>query len=130
MYYRYKQEPPAKWIRIHRHKFWNDPQLKIDRRIGEIEIKYESSSPAQQAHQERFIELGKLHLLYANLCSYAERYRLSPLHPEERVAISRSLIMIKRRIYELQTNRSSTSRTKLTSQSISRFREDGKESET
>ena len=130
MYYRYKCEPPAKWIRISRHKFWSDPQLKIDKLIGEIEIKYESSSPAQQAHQKRFIELGQLHLLYANLYSYAEKYRLRPIHPEERVAIARILTIIKSRIHELNTNNSSTSRTKLTSQSISRFREDGKESET
>ena len=130
MYYRYKCDPPAKWIRISRHKFWNDPQLKIDKLIGEIEVKYESSSPAQQAQQRRFIELGQLHSLLATLYSYAERYRLSPLHPEELAAISSSLIIIKRRIYELQTNNSSTSRTKLTSQSISRLREDGKESET
>ena len=115
MYYRYKQEPPAKWIRIHRHKFWNDQQLKIDRRIGEIEIKYESSSPAQQAHQERFIELGQLHLLYANLDRYAEKYKLRPIHSEEIIAISRALTMIKSRLNELQTNNSSTSRTKLTS---------------
>lgn len=130
MYYRYKCDPPANWIRISRHKFWNDPQLKIDKLIGEIEIKYESSSPAQQAHQRRFIELGQLHSLYVNLYNYAEKYRLSPIHSEEKVAISRALTMIKSRIHELHTDRSSTSRTKLTSQSISRLREDGKESET
>lgn len=130
MYYRYKQEPQAKWIRISRHKFWSDPQLKIDKLIGEIEIKYESSSPAQQAHQKRFIELGQLHSLYANLYNYAEKYKLLPIHSEEIIAISRSLRMIKKRIHELNTNNSSTSRTKLTSQSISRLREDGKESET
>ena len=130
MYYRYKHDQPAKWIRIHRHKFWSDPQLKIDKLIGEIEIKYESSSPAQQANQRRFIELGQLHSLYANLYNYAERYKHLPIHPEERVAISRILILIKKRIHELNTNRSSTSRTKLTSQPISWLGEDGKESET
>ena len=107
MYYRYKHDQPAKWIRISRHKFWSDPQLKIDKRIGEIEIKYESSSPAQQAHQKRFIELGQLHSLYANLYSYAEKYRLRPIHPEESVATARILTIIKKRIHELHTNRSS-----------------------
>ena len=130
MYYRYKQEPPAKWIRISRHKFWNDPQLKIDKLIGEIEVKYESSSPAQQAQRRRFIELGQLHSLRAQLYSYTRKYRNRPIHSSESAAISSALIMINERLYELQTNRSSTSRTKLTSQSISRLREDGKESET
>ena len=130
MYYRYKHDQPAKWIRISRNKFWSDPQLKIDRLIGEIEIKYESSSPAQQAHQRRFVELGQLHLLYANLYSYAKKYKHLPIHSEERITTARMLMMIKSRIHELNTNNSSTSRAKLTSQSISRLRENGKKSET
>ena len=130
MYYRYKHDQPAKWIRISRNKFWGDPQLRIDKRIGEIEIKYESSSPAQQAHQKRFIELGKLYSLRTNLHDYAIKYKLRPFHSEESVAVARIMTVINKRIHELRTNRSSTSRTKLTSQSISRLREDGKESET
>ena len=130
MYYRYKHDPSTKWIRISRNTFWNDPQLKTDKRIGEIEIKYESSSPAQQAQRRRFIELGQLHLLYDNLHNYTNKYKLTSVHAAEGMAAVRMMVMIAKRIYELQTNNSSTSRAKLTSQSISRLREDGKESET
>ena len=109
MYYRYKHDQPAKWIRISIHKFWSDPQLKIDKRIGEIEIKYESSSPAQQAHQKRFIELGKLYSLRGNLYDYAIKYKLRPMHSEESIATARIMTVINKRIHELRTNRSSTS---------------------
>ena len=97
MYYKYKDQ--TKWVRIAYHKFWADPQLKTDKALELLEVKYESASPKQVAQRKKFVELGQLHMLRCVLYAYWKKY-----NPDELIAIAKTIQIVNNRIKELNNH--------------------------